>query len=106
MPIWQTDIKKSFFCGRENVTWLVWLLVIVLVIAAVVTKIKRSTRVVVFRSDGGPINMDSIRPTGSLTGEGVEKMVSCARCGIYIPTSEAVFRTGKVYCSEEHSTRG
>ena len=86
-------------------TWLVWMLVIVLVIAAVVTKIRRSTRVIVIRGDGGPINMDSFHPTGSLSGAGMEKMVSCARCGIYVPTSEAVFRSGKVYCSEEHCNR-
>ena len=104
--------KKLFLWEKKNVTWLVWLLVIVLVIAAVVAKIKRSTRVIVFRSDGGPIDlgglrpdMDSVRPTESLAATGVEKMVSCARCGIYIPTSEAIFRSGKVYCSEEHSNR-
>ncbi len=85
--------------------WLMWLLVIALVIAAIIAKIKRSARIVVFRNEDGRIRVDGHdRPQPHDQGSSsVERMVSCAQCGIYIPTSEAVFRTGKVYCCEEHS---
>ncbi len=33
----------------------------------------------------------------------VENMVSCARCGLHVPESEAVHREGKHYCSEAHA---
>jgi uncharacterized protein len=103
-------IKKHFFERASDMTWLVWLLVIVLVIAAVITKIKRSTRVVIIRDNSKPIHMDSARPDNTRSVEGfrsagAEKMVSCARCGIYIPMSEAFFRSGNVYCCEEHSSQ-
>ena len=33
----------------------------------------------------------------------VEKMVSCEFCEVYVPVSEAVERSGKIFCSHEHS---
>ncbi len=33
----------------------------------------------------------------------VENMVSCARCGLHVPESEAVHRDGRHYCSEAHA---
>lgn len=31
-----------------------------------------------------------------------ETMVSCAHCGIYIPASEAISQSGRVFCSDAH----
>jgi len=31
-----------------------------------------------------------------------ELMMSCAVCGIHVPTSDAVFARGKVFCSADH----
>ncbi len=91
-------------------TWLMWLLVFILVIAAVVARIKRSARIVIFRSEEGRFRPDQFgtpdnenRQVHGLRNSNVEQMLACARCGVYIPASEAVFRTGKVYCCEEHS---
>ena len=91
-------------------TWLMWLLVFVLVIAAIVAKIKRSARIVIFRNDDGPFHADKSAPDENnsrqvhgFRSSNVEQMLACARCGLYVPASEAVFRTGKVYCCEEHS---
>lgn len=35
-----------------------------------------------------------------------EVMVRCARCGIYLPSSEAVRRREEVFCSAEHRDAG
>lgn len=32
----------------------------------------------------------------------VEKMVTCAHCGVHLPESEAVSDAGLVFCSEAH----
>jgi len=87
-----------------------WLLVFVLVIAAVVARIKRSARIVIIRNEDGQFRADpaadetASRQVHGLRNSNVEQMLACARCGVYVPASEAVFRTGKVYCCEEHST--
>jgi uncharacterized protein len=31
-----------------------------------------------------------------------ERMVSCARCGVYLPQSDAIESAGRYYCCEEH----
>ncbi len=31
-----------------------------------------------------------------------EMMVPCARCGVYIPKSEAYFKNNKYYCCSQH----
>jgi uncharacterized protein len=35
-----------------------------------------------------------------------ERMVSCARCGVHLPESEALESEGRRYCSEEHRRLG
>ena len=35
-----------------------------------------------------------------------EKMVSCARCGVHLPESEAIVVAGRPYCCPEHSQQG
>jgi uncharacterized protein len=31
-----------------------------------------------------------------------EKMVQCARCGVYLPRSESIATQDRFYCSQEH----
>ncbi|WCM87573.1 PP0621 family protein [Acidovorax sp. NCPPB 3576] len=35
-----------------------------------------------------------------------QAMVSCARCGVHIPRSEALTDSGPSYCSPEHQRQG
>jgi uncharacterized protein len=35
-----------------------------------------------------------------------ERMVPCARCGLYVPESEALLRGALHFCSEEHRIAG
>lgn len=35
-----------------------------------------------------------------------ELVISCAHCGVYVPSSEAVKRGDRIYCSEEHARAG
>lgn len=35
-----------------------------------------------------------------------EVMVRCARCGVYLPSSEALTRRDEVFCSAEHRDAG
>jgi len=75
--------------------WLMWLAVCLLVIAAVRSKFKKAR---VFFSNAD-IRGDSVKD-GSL---GPENMISCTRCGVHVPETEAVYRSGAAFCSEEHS---
>jgi uncharacterized protein len=36
------------------------------------------------------------------SGAGAEGMVQCAQCGIHLPRSEALLRSGRTYCSAAH----
>jgi uncharacterized protein len=96
--------------GKNDMTWLMWLLFFVLVIVAIMARIKRSARIIIFRSEDERFRAgksgageDDRRQVHGFRSSNVEQMVACARCGVYVPASEAVFRTGKVYCCEEHS---
>lgn len=85
-----------------------WLLLIVIVIAAIVAKLRRSSRIFIIRQNfqhgENPFQSPSTpeRPPIQRPGE-VEKMVCCDECGIYIPSSEALVHSGKVFCCREHS---
>ena len=35
-------------------------------------------------------------------GPAAESMVSCARCGLYLPTGESLESNGRHYCCQEH----
>jgi uncharacterized protein len=35
--------------------------------------------------------------------EGIEKMLSCQRCGIHVPESEGVHRDGAFFCCDAHA---
>lgn len=75
-----------------------WLLVFILVIAAIVSKLKRSGRFIIMKShEGTHFQRDK--------NTEVEHMISCDHCGIYVPDSEAVRRREKVFCSKDHSIK-
>lgn len=48
------------------------------------------------RSAGRPREPQLRRPPAP------EKMVTCARCGVHLPESEAVLANGRIYCCEAH----
>jgi uncharacterized protein len=45
------------------------------------------------------IKGDGQRPPGD---KAVERMVTCAQCGVHLPESDCVTSGGKHYCCEEH----
>jgi uncharacterized protein len=52
-----------------------------------------------------------LRATGSGRGAAPqaprrEDLVSCARCGVHLPRSEAREAAGRLYCGEEHARLG
>ena len=85
-----------------------WLLIIGLVIAAIIAKLRRSSRIFIirqnFRHGENPFQNASPPPRPHLQRRGeVEQMVCCEHCGIYIPASEALEHSGKIFCCREHS---
>jgi uncharacterized protein len=49
----------------------------------------------------------SSRPGPGNEAPAAERMVSCARCGVHLPESEAVAGDGaRLFCSEEHRRLG
>lgn len=110
MPLFSDNF--SGIMGKEglqetDMTLLMWLLLFVLVIAAVAARIKRAARIVVFRHDPGQAQQDAGfgKQVHGFRSSNVEQMVSCVTCGVYVPASEAFFHRGKVYCCEEHSVK-
>lgn len=90
-----------------------WLLVLILVIIAVAVKIRQYLRVFIIRQnpfnqtkDSYSSNNSAHQPLSSSRqyfSSDVEKMVSCEFCEVYVPVSEAVERSGKIFCCREHS---
>lgn len=89
-----------------------WLLVLVLVIVAIVVKLRRNSRIFIIRQD--PFESSRHEQSQAETpqpplfsekryssGE-VERMVCCEYCEVYVPVSEAVERSGKIFCCREH----
>lgn len=91
-----------------------WLLVLVLVIVAVIAKIRRNSHIFIIRQNN-PFqqaqeqfrNTTSRQPprysTQNCSSHDAERMVCCELCEVYVPVSEAVERSGKVFCCQEHS---
>ena len=69
------------------------LLVLVFIVVAIVWLVRRG-----LRAPGG----DRVARKPDVQGE----LVSCARCGVHLPRSEARESGGAVYCSEEHARLG
>ncbi|MFN3883942.1 MAG: PP0621 family protein [Rhodocyclaceae bacterium] len=70
------------------------LLLLLIVFAVIVWLLTRPRRADAPGADTAP----SAKPA--------EKMVSCARCGVHLPESEAVAAQGRHYCSDEHRQLG
>lgn len=67
-----------------------WLLIIALVIAAIIAKLRRSSRIFIIRQNfqhgENPFQNTSPSPRPHIQRRGeVEHMVCCVECGIYIP---------------------
>lgn len=76
-------------------SWLMWLALCLLVVAAVVSKF-RNVRFILLKQN----KTGGTRETG-----GAEQMLPCEHCHVYIPESEAIRRSGAVFCSKDHSIR-
>jgi hypothetical protein len=70
---------------------LMWLAFFGLVIAAAFLKISSSRK-----------RSSQQQTQRQFDDTGAELMVRCFHCGIYIPSSEAMYRDDRVYCCEEH----
>ena len=70
-----------------------WLLVIGVIVAIYYFFIKKSTPPKRRNS-----SKEGVKPK---TGEEVEEMVECSRCGVYVEIEEAIISNGKYYCSKE-----
>ncbi len=46
------------------------------------------------------------QPQPARTDSGAEHMVRCARCGIYLPRSEALLIGQRTWCCEDHARLG
>jgi uncharacterized protein len=84
---------------------LFWIAVVILVVMAVRSKLRaamaaRGYQTGAGRSAGTP--GDGPAHAHSRIAES-ERMSSCAHCGLYFPSSEAVHEGGRDYCSQAHA---
>jgi uncharacterized protein len=82
--------------------WLAWLALIGLVMIALQKK-KAALRK---RKETQHAHIDPNRnsdPTPRSTTKSTESMLCCDHCHVYFPSSEAVFRGERVYCSTSHA---
>ena len=70
------------------------ILLLITLVVVVVWAIRRALRSIAGRDEA------AVRP--SVPGE----LVSCARCGLHLPRTEARALGGALYCSEEHARLG
>lgn len=79
--------------------WLFWFVVLL----AVVWWVRRRF----FAADSsGPSGAGGVgRKQRKSSGE-AESMVQCARCGVFVPASEAVRADGQTFCCEAHRQEG
>jgi uncharacterized protein len=74
------------------------LIVLVAAVVVIVWLLKRAMG----RMRAGDKPADTAKDSGTPQGE----LVSCARCGVNLPGTEARSVGGRLYCSEEHSRLG
>jgi uncharacterized protein len=84
---------------------LFWIALIILVVMAIRSKLRAAVAARGYQArdgqspgtpGGGPAHAHS-------RVEESERMSSCAHCGIYFPSSEAVHEGGRDYCSQAHA---
>jgi uncharacterized protein len=84
---------------------LFWIAVVILVVMAVRSKLRAAMAARGYHPHGGH---GPATPAGGAAtapprvGES-ERMSSCAHCGLYFPSSEAVHEGGRDYCSQAHA---
>jgi uncharacterized protein len=83
---------------------LFWIAVIILVVMAVRSKLRAMVSTRGYHPQdgqgaGAPAGAGHAAPR---VGES-ERMSSCAHCGLYFPSSEAVHEGGRDYCSQAHA---
>ncbi len=83
--------------------WIVLAVVIVLLIR-MLTPVKRRRSDSAGGSGGGRNASDPAdrRRDAADRPPGQELMMRCNLCGVHLPSSDAVFARGRVYCSAEH----
>lgn len=82
---------------------LVCFLIIVAIVATILFKKKRVIRIANHHLAWTRTEHGATRQyRGSQTIDS-EQMVSCAKCGLYIPVSESIRRNEFIFCSEEHT---
>ncbi|HEX8612284.1 MAG TPA: PP0621 family protein [Telluria sp.] len=79
---------------------LFWIALLVLVIAAIRSKIRGKLRGMAPPGDGGA-GQPGAGPQAQPMRE-LGATVECAHCHVYFPESEAVTANGRAYCSPEH----
>jgi len=77
---------------------LFWLALIVLVVAAIRSKLKGAVR----PSADQPVTPPRPAPLRDVAD--AESMLCCAHCGVYYPASETVKVEGRDYCSPAHAS--
>ncbi|HEX7749322.1 MAG TPA: PP0621 family protein [Bordetella sp.] len=75
--------------------FITWLLIILA--AMMVSRMINARNAAVRRTAAQP---------GKATANGIEAMVSCAHCGIYMPRSEALLIGKRTWCCEDHARLG
>ena len=94
--------------------WLAWLALIGLVIlasqkkkAAAAAKLRRQqesqNRNEYMNAEANPTASNPNSPTSSTYASAPESMLCCAHCQVYFPSSEAVLRGERAYCSSSHA---
>ena len=96
------SLLKSPYRGILEKKMIAWILVIILVVAAIIVRLKRSSHFIFVKRQHLGFRKNHSRQNKTDDGE---TMVRCEHCGIYIPASEAVRHGGKAYCSKEHSLK-
>jgi uncharacterized protein len=88
---------------------LFWIAIVILVVMAVRSKVRAAMAARGYHPPGGP---GPATAAGNAAGNAAgaaprvaesERMSSCAQCGLYFPSSEAVHEGGRDYCSQAHA---
>jgi uncharacterized protein len=83
---------------------LFWIAIVILVVMAVRSKVRAAMAARGYHPPGGPGPATAAGGAAGAPRVGEsERMSSCAQCGLYFPSSEAVHEGGRDYCSQAHA---